>query len=136
MFIFSTVYHLILFNTCKSKTFFENSMNQRTEGNTIYNESKHHLLMWCTKKEKMSPVYSPTKYAWPECMGIHQTNLREILKNNCLWMFKTISKRQRKVKGPVQIKADLDLEANRWWAVYKTLLGKSSEFEHILCIRK
>ena len=51
-------------------------------------------------------------------------------------MFKTISKRQRKVKGPVQIKADLDLEANRWWAVYKTLLGKSSEFEHILCIRK
>ena len=29
---------------------------------------------------------------------------------------KTISKRQRKVKGPVQIKGDLDIEANRWWA--------------------
>lgn len=45
-------------------------------------------------------------------------------------------KAKKVAKEPVQIKADLDLEANRWWAVYKTLLGKSSEFEHRLCIRK
>ena len=56
--------------------------------------------------------------------------MRDVLKNIGHVVFKTDNKRQREVKGLVQIKGELDLETGRWWGYFSGNIVKILKIVH------
>lgn len=133
----STVSPHMLFNTCKPKTISGQNIVHRIEGNILNNGITPCLPMWCTKKEKMPPICIYTDYAWSECPHediSDKFNAWDIPKNISHGVFKTGNKRQKEVKGLVQIKGELDLEIGRWWGYLSRHYWKNCQnIKKIVC---